>query len=178
MTRIGGWDCERKIPPGPSEITTACHCSFSPRAHAGSGCASDPAWGGAKRGISGSCFVPLRLFQTRVIVLATIRTRERDRPGRSLPAFAAADDRRTSIREVDVHLEDHHRRAERSFEFRVASADDVVHAVAEHHADRVVALLEQRGDVVRRVETGLFVIRPAWIDNVFADGFAIQMKLI
>jgi hypothetical protein len=46
----------------------------------------------------------------------------------------------------------------------VAGADVVVHAVPQHHAEGVVAGLDQRGDVVGGVEAGAIggVLGPAW----------------
>src|ERR1017187_7834273 len=75
-------------------------------------------------------------------------------------------------------MEDELKISERALEFGVSSSGDIVHAVAEHHAQSVGALFQKRGDIISGVFAGLAVVGPARFEFVIAHLGAIESQLM
>ena len=96
----------------------------------------------------------------RIVILAAEDAAVRHRTGRRAPAAVADDHVVRAVGIFDVHLANHHRVAVGHQQFVVAFARHVVHAVAEHHAQHVGALLQTVGHVEGNVADDLVVVAP------------------
>ena len=88
-----------------------------------------------------------------------------------------------SIREVHFQARDESRTAHRQTFAQIemtphAERERIIPAVAEHHAQTVVTPAELPGHIVSAVENPLGISRPAGIEHLIADGFAVQAGLI
>ena len=120
---------------------------------------------------------PARAFERRVVILAAEDAAVRHRTGRRAPAAVADDHVVRAVGIFDVHLANHHRVAVGHQQFVVAFARHVVHAVAEHHAQHVGALLQTVGHVEGDVADDLVVVAPRRIEEVVAYLVAVDEEL-
>src|ERR1039458_8840454 len=78
-----------------------------------------------------------------------------------------------------MNLRDHFRRTERTGELCVARAGlHVIHAVAQHDADRIVAVGQIGSEIERVIETSLVVFRPARSEQDVADFYAVRRQFV
>ena len=87
-------------------------------------------------------WLPFGCARPRVIILPAINARKGDRAGRNVPLIVGADDLNRAIGVFEADLCDGLERAERTLEFGVATAVNVVHPVAEQKPGGIRALAE------------------------------------
>ena len=116
--------------------------------------------------------VPSLLQPPRVVVLPTIGRAEDDRPLRHLPAGIAADHFLRAVRIAQPQLCNHLRRTEAAPELRIPSLRiaslrslHVVHAIAQHHSQRIGSHPQRRLDVVAVERHRLPIIRPRLVQR-------------
>ena len=132
--------------------------------------------GGAPRTVVEVRRGPAGLRKARIVILASVNARERDRPRRRLPRVVRDDRLSRAVFVLDLQLEDHLRRSVRSGELAVPLARDVEKSVAEHRADRVGALPKPVAHVERNVLHLLIELGPGRIEEVVARLLAVEKQ--
>ncbi len=113
-----------------------------------------------------------------IVVFAAEHTGKGDRPRTYLPAIVGANDLRRAVGMFEVQLRDRLQGAERAGELGVASARDIVHAVAQQQADRIGVFVQECRHVVGVVQAGLVVLGPARCEQIVAGLAAVERQFI
>ncbi len=121
---------------------------------------------------------PAGPLQPCVIVLTSEDARKHDRPLGPAPGFVGNDCGERAIGIVDPQLQNRFGRAMRAGELDVAPPFDIVHTIAQHEPQGIVALPELRGHIVTRIETRLPVIRPTGIEETVANLPPVQEQIV
>ena len=121
--------------------------------------------------------VPAGLFEPGVIIFAPVDAGEGDRTGSPFPTGVGDDPVAGAVGIVQFQLRDEFRRSERALELGVAPSGDVVHPVAQQHAQRIGPSADHAGHVVGLVKAALAVVGPAGLEQIVADLAAIEPEL-
>ena len=130
-----------------------------------------------------SGLVPARQLQSGIVILAAVNVAEGDRADRALPACIRREAGVPAIRVVDVGIDPQEKsRPEiglRSFLVVSARGRGRVdpEGVAEHDAQDIGSLVQQRRDVEFIEVDGLVVLRPRLPDHGVADPLSIDPQL-
>ena len=122
---------------------------------------------------------PSLLLAAGVVILASVDAAEAEGTLGGAPRGVRDDVLYPSIAILEAQEELHLGRAEGGQELEVALAvvGDVVEAVAQHHADDVLAPREQLGDVETHVERLAAVERPSGVEQVVAHLLSVQEEV-
>ena len=98
-------------------------------------------------------------------------------PGANFQRASRDDHVARAIGIVDFQLRDELRRSERARELRVTPSGDVVHPVAQQHAQGVGPAADHAGHVIGLIEAALAIVGPAGLEQIVADLAAIEPEL-
>lgn len=119
--------------------------------------------------------VPAALLAASVVVLAPVDATERNGTVVGFPGTVTGNNLLlVALRNNQAKGE--LRRSEGSGELGVTPARHMVHAVAQHHAEHVLARFQMAGNVKANVVTRLRIVGPGRVEKVVADFLAIDRQ--